>query len=272
MKLNKLKALAQEIRLNLIKMLAAAGSGHPAGSLGIVEILTALYFGNLLKYRPKNPQWPQRDRFLLSAGHLCPALYAILAKAGYFAQEELSTLRQLGSRLQGHTHRQTPPGVEISAGSLGQGLSMACGMALAAKMDKHNYQVVCLTSDGEHDEGQLWEAVMFAAKYKLNNLLNIVDRNHIQIDGQTEIIMPLEPLREKYKAFNWRVIEINGHNFGQIINAYQEAKKNKNKPTVIIAKTIPGKGVSFMENKAEWHGKTPTEEEAKKAIEELKSS
>lgn len=269
--INELKIIARQVRINIIQMLSDAGSGHPAGSLGIADILTALYF-NLLNHQPDNPLWPARDRFLLSAGHLCPALYATLVQAGYFPQEELSTLRALGSRLQGHTHRQMPPGVEISAGSLGQGLSVACGMALSAKLDKKDYHVISLTSDGEHDEGQTWEAVMLAAKYKLNNLVNIIDRNHIQIDGTTEEIMPFEPLAEKYKAFNWQVINIDGHNFEEIISAYKQAEQSENKPAVIIAKTIPGKSVSFMENNCEWHGKAPTKEEAKKAIGELKRS
>jgi len=267
----RLKRIAQKIRVNIIKMIAEAGSGHPAGSLGTADILTALYF-KLLRHKPDNPVWPKRDRFLLSAGHLCPALYATLAEAGYFPKKELITLRSLASRLQGHTHYQSPPGVEISAGSLGQGLSVACGMALAAKMDKKAYRVICLTSDGEHNEGQTWEAVMFAAKYKLGNLVNIIDRNFIQIDGQTEEIMPLEPLGKKYEAFDWQVININGHDFKQIIQAYQQVEQNKNRPTAIIAKTIPGKGVSFMENNWNWHGKAPSKEEAEKAVEELNRS
>lgn len=249
-------------------MLAEAGSGHPAGSLGIADILTALYF-NLLKHDPKNPSWPERDRFLLSAGHLCPALYATLTCAGYFPKKELLTLRRLGSLLQGHSHRGSPPGVEISAGSLGQGLSVACGMAAAAKIDKKDYKVVCLTSDGEHNEGQVWEAAMFASKYKLGNLIEIVDRNHIQIDGKTEEIMPLESLEKKYQAFGWDVLVIDGHDFNQIIQAYTQACQAKEKSTVIIAKTIPGKGVSFMEGRWEWHGKAPNEEEAERAIREL---
>jgi transketolase len=266
-----LKKIARQIKINIIKMIAAAGSGHPAGSLGIVDILVALYF-KLLKHNPKNPEWENRDRFLLSAGHLCPALYATLAAAGYFPQEELMTLRALGSRLQGHSHRNSPPGVEISAGSLGQGLSVTCGMALGAKLDKKNYKIICLTSDGEHDEGQVWEAAMFATKYKLSNIVQIIDRNHIQIDGTTETIMPIEPLKDKYQAFGWQTLKIDGHDFEQIIQAYTKANASVDKPTVIIAKTIPGKGVSFMEGKWEWHGKAPTQEEAEKAIKELEEN
>ncbi len=249
-------------------MVSQAGSGHPAGSLGITDLLTVLYF-KILRHDPKHPDWPDRDRFLLSAGHLCPALYAVLAQAGYFPKNELLTLRTLGSKLQGHSHRSSPAGVEIDAGSLGQGLSVACGMALTSKLDKKNYRIFCLTSDGEQNEGQIWEAAMLAAKYKLANLIQIIDRNMIQIDSCTEKIMPLEPLVLKYQAFGWQTLEIDGHNFEQIISSCQKAQQTKGKPTVIIAKTTPGKGVSFMENNCDWHGKAPTKEETKKAIEQL---
>jgi len=265
----RLKKIATQIRIDIVTMLASAGSGHPAGSLGIADILTTLYF-MLLHHNPKQPNWPGRDRFLLSAGHLCPALYATLAEAGYFPKKQITTLRSLGSTLQGHSHRGSPRGVEIDAGSLGQGLSVACGMALAAKLNKQKHKIVCLTSDGEHDEGQTWEAVMFAAKYKLDNLIEFVDRNCIQIDGSTEKIMPLEPFEKKYLAFGWSVEKINGNDIMQIIKAYKKALNNKGKPTVIIAKTTPGKGISFMEGDCQWHGKAPTTEEAEKAIRELK--
>jgi len=270
-KIKEFKIIAKKIRIDIIKMLALAGSGHTAGSLGITDILTVLYF-SVLRHDPKNPYWKDRDRFLLSAGHLCPALYTTLAHAGYFPKEELLTLRALASQLQGHSHRASPKGVEIEAGSLGQGLSVAAGAATAAKLDKKNHKVICLTSDGEHDEGQIWEAAMFSAKYKLNNLINIIDRNHIQIDGTTEEIMPIEPLALKYQSFGWQVLEVDGHNFQQLKLAFQKAYQPKRKPTVIIAHTISGKGVSFMEKKWGWHGIAPTAQEAEKAIRELEIS
>jgi transketolase len=266
--IKKLKKIATEIRINILKMIAAAGSGHPAGSLGSVELLTSLYFG-LLKHNPKNPQWQGRDYFILSAGHICPVLYATLAQAGYFDKKELLTLRNLKSRLQGHPERNLKLGIETTSGSLGQGLSIAAGLAAGLKADKKKNQVVCLTSDGEHDEGQLWEAVMFAKKYRLNNLINIIDRNYIQIDGSTEIIMPLDPLKKKYKAFGWRVYQIDGHDFKDIYSAYKRACRKSNRPTVIIAKTIPGKGISCMEGNCDWHGKAPTLQEVENAIKEL---
>ncbi len=268
-KINRLKEIARDIRIDIVKMIAEAGSGHPAGSLGVVDILVALYF-NVLKHNFKDPFWEERDRFLLSAGHLCPALYAVLAQAGYFSKKELLTLRKLGARLRGHSHRNSPPGVEISAGSLGQGLSIACGMAAAAKLDKKNYRVVCLTSDGEHNEGQVWEAAMFASKYKLNNLVNIIDRNFIQIDGKTEKIMPLLSLKKKYRSFGWRVFQIDGHDLEKVIIAFKRAFRVKKRPSVIIAKTTPGKGVCFMEGKWQWHGRAPDKEEIRMAIKELK--
>lgn len=264
----KLEEIARLIRIDIVKMINQAGSGHPAGSLGITDILTSLYFG-ILKHNPHNSCLLTRDRFLLSAGHLVPALYATLAQAGYFPKQELSTLRAFGSRLQGHSHFDCPGGVEVGAGLLGQGLSVACGKALVGKIDKKNYKVVCLTSDGEQNEGQVWEAAMLASKYKLDNLIQVIDRNHIQIDGTTEEIMPIEPLDKKYQAFGWAVTEIDGHDFNQIFEGFAKAFKTVSKPTVIIARTTPGKGVSFMENNYDWHGKAPNLEEAKKAIEEL---
>lgn len=267
--LDELKDIANLIRQDIIKMLVKAGSGHSAGALGIADIFAALYFA-VLNNDPKNPDWPDRDRLVLSNGHTCPVLYAALARAGYFPLKELLTLRQLGSRLQGHPSRLELPGVEISSGPLGQGISQAVGMALAGKMDKKNHYVFCVMGDGEQDEGQVWEAAMFAAKNRLYNLIAIIDRNNIQIDGFTEEVMPLEPLKEKYEAFGWHVLEINGHNMREIIAACEQAKVIFEKPSLIIAHTIPGKDVDFMERKFEWHGNPLNESQAKLALEELK--
>lgn len=266
--LSDLQSKACQIRQDIIMMLTASGSGHPAGSLGMADIFTALYF-RILKHDPQNPNWPKRDRLVLSNGHICPALYATLAHAGYFPLSKLSTLRKLGSSLQGHPHRESLPGLETTSGPLGSGLSQAIGMALAAKIDKTSWKVYCLMSDGEQDEGNTWEAVMLAAKCKLNNLIALIDRNKIQIDGFTEKIMPLESLKEKYQAFGWQVLEIDGHNFTEIIDAFSSSVLNQRKPIVIIAHTTPGKGVSFMENKFEWHGKVLSKDESEKALEEL---
>ncbi|MFA6428337.1 MAG: transketolase [Candidatus Buchananbacteria bacterium] len=264
-----LAVTANNIRQEVIKMLLAAKSGHSAGSLGMADVFTALYF-NLLKVDPKKPHWSERDRLVLSNAHICPVLYATLAERGFFSKKELVTLRKLGSRLQGHsTFNHGLPGIETSGGPLGQGLSQAIGLALARQLDKQDYWVYCLMSDGELDEGQSWEAIMFAAKHKLTHLTAIVDRNNIQIGGPTEQVMPLEPLADKWRAFGWQVIEIDGNNLGKIIEAGQQAKVNLKQPTVILAKTIPGKGVSFMENNYQWHGKAPNEVEAKKALAEL---
>lgn len=252
----KLETKANEIRQDIIKMLLEAGSGHSAGPLGMADVFTSLYF-NVLKHDPKNPDWDERDMLVLSNGHICPVWYVTLAHAGYFPISELKTLRKLGTRLQGHPHRGSLPGVETTSGPLGSGLSQACGMALALRMDSSKRWVYCLTSDGEHDAGNTWEAILFAGKNKLNNLTVIIDRNNIQIDGFTEDIMPLEPLKEKYEAFGWYVLEVDGHNFEQIIDACDEAKAIFNKPVVIIAHTIPGKGVDFMEKDFRWHGSPP---------------
>ncbi|HJX59284.1 MAG TPA: transketolase [Patescibacteria group bacterium] len=260
---------ANEIRKDIIKMLLAAGSGHSAGPLGMADIFAAFYFA-ILNHDPHKPFWPERDRLILSNGHICPVRYAAMAEAGYFPVAELKTLRRLGSRLQGHPERLRLPGMETTSGPLGSGLAQAAGYAYAARMDGGRFRVYCVTSDGEHQEGNHWEAVAFAGKYNLANLTAIVDRNNIQIDGFTEDVMPLEPLVEKYKAFNWHVIEIDGHNIQEIIDAVNEARAVYENPTVIIAHTIPGKGVSFMENKFEWHGKPPNPEEAKIALEELR--
>lgn len=268
--IQKLEEKANMIRQDIIKMLLEAGSGHSAGPLGMADIFTALYF-HILNQNPKDPKWKDRDRLVLSNGHICPVLYATLAHAGYFPVSELRTLRKLGSRLQGHPHRASLPGLETTSGPLGSGLSQACGMALAGRLNKAHWRVICLMSDGEQDEGNTWEAVMFAAKYKLHNLTALMDRNNIQIDGFTEDIMPLESVRAKYEAFGWHVLEIDGHNIEEIIAAFNEAKAIFEKPTLIIAHTIPGKGVDFMENKFEWHGKPPNAQEAKKALEELRT-
>lgn len=264
----ELKSHANTIRKNIISMLAEAGTGHTAGSLDIVEILVSLYF-HTLKHDPQNPKLDERDRFILSAGHLVPALYAVLAEAGYFPIEELMTLRKLNSRLQGHPHNRSLSIIETSTGPLGQGISVAVGMALAAKMDKKSHRVYCLISDGEHDEGQVWEALMFAAKQKLNNLTVIIDRNNIQIDGATEDIIPLEPLKDKYLSFNWDVSEVDGHSTDSLIGAFDQASSSLEKPTAIIANTIPGKGVDFIERDYHWHGRVPTKSEAILAIQKL---
>lgn len=269
-KLKDLELKAEKIRELIIEMLLEAGSGHSAGPLGMADIFTAFYF-HILSHDPKNPEWPERDRLILSNGHITPVRYAAMALAGYFPVEELKTLRKLNSRLQGHPHRTSLPGVETTSGPLGEGLSQAIGMALAARLDGKKWHVYCLTSDGEHQEGNTWEAIMFAGKYKINNLTTVVDRNNIQIDGFTENVMPLEPLREKYEAFNWHVIECNGNSIRDFTDAVAEARNVFEKPTVIIAHTVPGKGVDFMENKFEWHGKPPNDEEAKKALNELRS-
>lgn len=278
--IKKLEEKANLIREDIIKMLIEAGSGHSAGPLGMTDIFTALYF-NVLKHDPKKPDWEERDLVVLSNGHICPVWYATLAHADYFPISELKTLRKLGTRLQGHPHRGALPGIETTSGPLGSGLSQACGMAYALTMDGNKRWVYCLMSDGEHDAGNTWEAVMFAGKYQLNNLTVIIDRNNIQIDGVTEDIMPLEPLKDKYEAFGWYVIDIDGHNFEAIINACEEAKTIFNKPVCIIAHTIPGKGVDFMEKDFRWHGippdaqdvkgSPPKGEQAKKALAELRT-
>ncbi|MEE9551976.1 MAG: transketolase [Gammaproteobacteria bacterium] len=265
----ELKLIANTIRQDIIRSLTEAGSGHSAGPLGMADVFTVLYF-NVLNHDPDNPNWEGRDYLLLSNGHICPVLYATMANAGYFPKEELMTLRKLGTRLQGHPHRLALPGLETSSGPLGSGLSQAAGMAYGLKMDSKPNLVYCLTGDGEHDEGNLWEAVMFAGKYRLDNLIAVVDRNYIQIDGNTEDVMPLNPTKDKYLAFNWDVVEINGNDIKQIITAMNTAKLITEKPTMIIANNVPGKGVSFMENDYQWHGKPPTPEQAEIALAELR--
>jgi transketolase len=269
-KLKELELKANQARELVIEMLLEAGSGHPAGALGMADIFTAFYF-HILKHDPKDPNWTERDRLILSNGHICPIRYATMAMSGYFPIEELKTLRKIDSRLQGHPHRTSLPGLETTSGPLGEGISQAIGIALAGKLDQKSYHTYVIASDGEHDEGNTWEAIMFAGKNKMNNLTLVVDRNNIQIDGFTENIMPLEDLTAKYEAFNWNVIEANGNDINEFISAIEKAKQILDKPTIIIAKTVPGKGVSFMENQFEWHGKAPNTDEAKKAMTELKT-
>ena len=264
----ELAKIANEARKQVITTLQQAHSGHTAGPLGMADVFTVLYY-DWAKVEPQNPNWSERDYIFLSNGHICAIWYVTLANKGFFPKEELERFRKIDSLLQGHPHSTTIPGVENSGGPLAQGLSQAVGAALALKRDGLSNRVFCLCSDGEHEEGQAWEAAMFAGKYKLGNLVFIMDRNHIQIDGTTEDVMPLEPLRDKFRAFNWNVIDIDGHNISEIQKALKLADKEQHKPTMIIAQTTPGKGVSFMEGKYEWHGKPPNEEEAKKAIAEL---
>ena len=270
MTLEELEIKANQIRRDIIKMLLAAGSGHSAGPLGMADIFTALYFA-IMNHDPKKPDWEKRDRLFLSNGHIVPVRYVTLAHAGYFPKSKLSTLRKLGSPLQGHPERLRMPALETTSGPLGSGLAQAAGYAYAARMDNARFRVFCITSDGEHDAGNHWEAVLFAGKYKLSNLTVFVDRNNIQIDGHTEDVMPLEPLEEKYKAFSWHVIHIDGHNIEEIIDAVNHARAVYEKPTVIIAHTIPGKGIDFMEGLPEWHGKPPDAVQAKKALSELRT-
>ena len=260
--------MAKRLRRHIITMIGKAGSGHPGGSLSAAEIVTTLYF-RVLRHKPQDPQWPDRDRFILSKGHAAPLLYAALAECGYFPVEELSTLRQLDSRLQGHTDRTVTPGVEMSAGALGQGVSFGIGIALAGRLNSQDYRVYVLLGDGECDEGQVWEAAMSAAHFKVDNLTAIVDNNGQQIDGWNRDVMNLEPFNKKWQAFGWYVIEVDGHNFNQLIDAFEQAKLVKGQPTVIIAHTIKGKGVSFMENNPDFHGKAPNAEQVEIALKEL---
>lgn len=266
----ELQQTANEIRQIILEMLYEAGSGHSAGPLGMADIFTAFYF-HILKKNPKEPLWPERDRLVLSNGHICPVLYACLAKAGYFPMDWLKTLRKINSHLQGHPHRGSAPGIENTSGPLGEGISQAIGMALTAKMDGAHHRIYCLTSDGEHQEGNIWEAVMSAAKYKLDNLTVVIDRNNIQIDGFTEDVMPLDYLTAKYESFNWHVMEVDGHNIRTFVDTINLARTVHQKPTVIVAHTTPGMGVDFMENKSEWHGKPPNKEEEQKALAELRT-
>ena len=268
MDIEELKNMSTKVRRGIIEAVYSNKSGHPGGSLSIADILTVLYF-NELNIDEKNPDWEDRDRLVLSKGHCAPALYSVLANRGYFDVEDLKTFRNIESNLQGHPDMNKVPGVDMTSGSLGQGLSAANGMAIAGKMDNKDYRVYCILGDGEIEEGQIWEAAMTANKYKLDNLCVIVDNNNLQIDGTIEEVMSSYPIDEKFRSFGFQVINIDGHNIQEIIDAFDVAKTVKGKPTCIIAKTIKGKGVSFMENKAEWHGKAPSEEEYKQALSEL---
>ncbi|MEK7581987.1 MAG: transketolase, partial [Patescibacteria group bacterium] len=272
-KVKSLEITANKVRQSIIEMLLEAGSGHTAGPLGMADIFTALYF-HLLKHNPANPFWIDRDRLVLSNGHICPVLYATMAHAGYFSVSELKTLRKFGSRLQGHPHREWLSGIETSSGPLGSGLSQAVGMALADRMDHGKSSskfIYCLMSDGELDAGNSWEAAMFAGKENLHNVIAIIDRNNIQIDGFTEDVMPLEPLHEKWESFGWHVQEIDGHSFHAIDEAVTQAKAIFEKPSVIIAHTIPGKGVHMFERDFKWHGIPPNKEQAEMALKELRT-
>lgn len=269
-KIKFLEEMASTIRQDVIEMVAGAGSGHIGGPLGMADIFAALYF-HILRHDPKNPEWPERDRLILSNGHICPVRYAVMARAGYFPVEEFKTLRQFGTRLQGHPHRTALPGVETTSGPLGSGLSQSVGAAIAAKMDKKKMNIYCLMSDGEQEAGQTWEAAMLAGKLKLDNLTALIDRNNIQIDGMTEDIMPLEPLKAKYEAFNWHVIEINGHKFEEIASAFEEAQAIYEKPVLILAHNIPGKGVDFMEYDYLWHSKAFKPGEVDEALRQLRT-
>lgn len=266
----RLKEIAGRLRLDIIEMLQLAGSGHPGGSLSAIDIITCLFFARM-RHDPRNPHWPERDRFVLSKGHAVPALYAVLAEAGYFPKEELKTLRRTDSRLQGHPVASALPGIEACTGSLGQGLSVAQGMALAAKLDGGKAHVFCMIGDGETQEGQIWEAAMSAPKFKLDTLTLFLDYNRGQIDGPVSEVMDLEPLKDKWRAFNWHLLEIDGHDFPQILGAIDEARAVRGKPTVIVANTVKGKGVSFMEHQIAWHGAAPNKDQAEKALAELRA-
>lgn len=268
--ISELKKIANEVRIGIIEEVYNAQSGHPGGALSVADILTVLYF-NEMNVDEKNPDMPNRDRLVLSKGHASPALYSVLANKGFFSKEELKTFRKIDSNLQGHPDKNKVKGVDMTTGSLGQGLSAANGMALAGKLNKSNYRVYCILGDGELEEGQIWEAAMTSHHYKLDNLCVIVDNNNLQIDGKVEDVMNIYPIVDKFKSFGFETIQIDGHNITQIMEALGQARKTKGKPTVIIAKTIKGKGVSYMENQAGWHGKAPNEDEYKRAINELKN-
>ncbi len=269
-RLKELKLKANDVRQGIIRSLLAAGSGHSAGSLDMADVFTALY-GAIVRNDPQRPQWEDRDRLLLSCGHIAPVRYSAMANFGYFPVEELLTLRKFGSRLQGHPERVKMPSLETTSGPLGEGLAQGTGMAISAKLDNKDWRVYVITSDAEHECGLHWEAVMTAGKFALDNLTNIVDRNFIQIDGSTEEIMPLEPLADKYRAFNWEVFQCDGNDMAEFIETAERAKQVKGKPQVIIAHTIPGKGVSYMEGDYTWHGKPPNKAQADEALTELQS-
>lgn len=268
--LEQLEEKSKQLRISVLNMLYNAGSGHSGGSLSAIDILTVLY-NNIMKHDPENPHWLERDRFVLSKGHIAPALYAILADTGYFDIKELKTLRKFGSILQGHPDMHKTPGLDVSTGSLGQGLSIATGLALGARSNNDTYRVYCMMGDGETQEGQIWEAAMAAGHYKLDNLCAIVDCNRLQIDGKVEDVMTIAPFKDKWLAFNWNVIKIDGHDFEEIEKGFMKASEFKGKPTILLANTIKGKGVTFMENVPGWHGKTPNKEEFEAALSELQS-
>jgi transketolase len=268
--LDQLTATARRVRRHIIEMVTEAQSGHPGGSLSSVEILCSLFFGGVLRYDPKRPDWPDRDRFIMSKGHATPVYYSVLAEAGYFATEELMTFRKLNSRLQGHPKINTAPGIEMSSGSLGQGLSFSIGQCFAARLDQKDYRVYCLMGDGECQEGESWEAFMAAPYHRIDNLVVVIDRNGIQNDWFVKDTMELNPLDDKLRAFGWHVIVVpDGHRFEGLLHAFDEARTVKGQPTAIIAHTIKGKGVSFMENNPEWHGKAPSKEQAAQALAEI---
>ena len=269
MSVEELKQMAVNIRCDIIEMIATAKAGHPGGSLSAADVVTALYF-RIMRLDPENPDWPDRDRFILSKGHACPVWYAALAERGYFDKSHLGTLRRLNSILQGHPDMRKTPGIDMTAGSLGQGMSAGLGMALSGKLRKKDYHVWVIIGDGEMQEGSVWESAMAAAKWKLDNLTYILDRNHLQNDSCVDTEMPIEPVADKWRAFNWNVMEIDGHDMEQIVEALETAKTIKGKPTIIIAETVKGKGVSYMENVAEWHGKAPCQEEAEQALAEIR--
>jgi transketolase len=263
-----LRAKALEVRRCILTMIHCAASGHPGGSLSATEILVALYY-HLMRHDPRNPRWPERDRFILSKGHCAPVLYAVLADCGYFPREDLETFRRPGSHLQGHPAQHKTPGVEASTGTLGLGLSTGLGMALAARLRRQSHYYYILCGDGEVQEGQIWEAAMFGHKYRLDNVIAFIDRNYLQTDGSTEDVMPLDPLRPKWEAFGWDTHEIDGHSFEQIVETVRRAQASRGRPSMIIARTVKGKGVSFMENEAGWHGTPPDREQYERAMEEL---
>lgn len=263
-----LRAIAREVRKDILKMTSAVNSGHPGGAMSATDIIVTLYYYKM-RHNPENPKWEKRDRFVLSKGHACPALYSVLARTGYFRLEKLKGFRRLNGDLQGHPDMRKTPGIEISTGSLGHGIGAAVGMAMGLKLDKGDSRVYCMIGDGESQEGSVWEASMAAAHYNLNNLCVILDNNNLQIDGPVDEVMSIYPAMEKWKSFGWHVIEINGHDFSEIENALNEADTVNYKPTMIVAKTVKGKGVSFMENRAEWHGKALPPELLKKALKEL---
>ncbi len=269
MSIEELEKMAVAVRCDIIDMICTASAGHPGGSLSATDVVTALYF-RVMRIDPENPDWPDRDRFILSKGHACPVWYAALAERGYFDKSHLKTLRQMGSILQGHPDMNKTPGIDMTAGSLGHGLSAGLGMALSAKLQQKDYHVFVVIGDGESQEGSIWEAAMAAPRFKLDNLTAILDYNHLQNDYSVDDIMPIDPVADKWQAFGWNVIDIDGHDMAQVVQALEEAKSHQGAPTIIVANTVKGKGVSYMENVCEWHGKAPCQEEADQALEELR--